>query len=262
MPSTLWQRACTPNEKIPRTDTYLIMVAWCAIWLVYWSLARPAVFPSPIEVVQAFPDLWLTQGLGQELWASWVVNLEALVLSCVIALPLAYLSRTPAIAPLAEGASKLRFLSPVVFFLPLLFLAPSGHALKVLMLTSGMVFFLLTSMLDIVASIPSEQFDDARTLRLSEWQATWYVVVRGTLDQLLDQLRNNAAMGWAAVMFVEGIVRSEGGIGVMLIDQTKHFSFADAWAIAIAVVIVGWGQDWLLTMLKQVTCPWAAMKVR
>lgn len=256
-----WRAAITPNEHVSRRDVFVIMAGWCAVWLAYWTLARPLVFPSPLDVLWAFPDLWLTQGLGQELWASWLVNLDALVLSCAVALPLAYLSRTPAVAPLAAGASKLRFLSPAVFFLPLLFIAPSGHALKILMLTSGMVFFLLTSMLDVVATIPSEKFDDARTLRMSEWQATYYVVVRGTVDQLLDQLRNNAAMGWSLLMMVEGIVRSEGGIGVMLIDQSKHWSFADAWAIAIAVVIVGLAQDWLLTGLKQAACPWATLKV-
>jgi hypothetical protein len=74
----------------------------------------------------------------------------------------------------------------------------------------------------------------------------WYVVVRGTLAQAFDAIRDNAAMGWSMLIMVEGFVRSEGGVGVMLINQEKHVNFAEVYAIAIAIVLVGIAQDYII----------------
>lgn len=183
--------------------------------------------------------------------------MEALVLSASIALPLAYLSRVPAFRPIAVAVSKLRFLSPSVFFVLLLFLAPSGHLIKVFMLTLGEACFLVTTMIGVVDAIPNERFDDCRTLRMSEGKATWYVVVRGTLHQAVDAIRDNNAMGWASLMMVEGIVRAEGGVGVLILNNEKHMNIASVWAIALAILAMGLAIDAAIGMARAVLCPYA-----
>lgn len=256
------QRFTTPNEPLPARAMHAILALWIGIWLGGWVIFRPAIFPSPVDVVMALPDLWFEQGLGVELFASLRVNIEALLLSSAIALPLAYLSKTPVMQPLAIGLSKLRFVSPSAYFILLLFIAPSGHWLKVLLLTAGLAGFLLTAMLDVVATIPSEKFDDARTLRMTEWQVTWYVVVRGTIAPMLDQVRGNAAMGFAMSMMVEGIVRSEGGVGVLLVDSGKHMSFPQVYAIIGTIICAGLLQDYFWQQVKAFVCPYALMATR
>lgn len=252
--------ACTPNEEATRQVVWLIYACWLALWLGYWTLFRPVLLPSLPEVLAALPDLWTQDGLGQELLTSWWLNLEALVLSTAISMPLAYLSRTPAIRPLAVGLSKLRFLSPGVFFLALVLVTSSGHDVKVLMLTLGESFFLVTTMVNVVGGIPAEQFDDARTLRMSEWRATWYVVVRGTLPEAIDAIRDNAAMGWSMLTMIEGIVQSEGGVGVLLVKNQRHLNMAAVYAIALAVVAVGLLDDRALGAIKSALCQWAALR--
>lgn len=251
--------AITPNEIISRDLRWAVMAAWAISFLVYWNALRPAVLPSPFDVLNALPMLWTQDGLGQELWTSFSVNLEALALSTAISLPLAYLSRVPAVRPVAQAVSKLRFVSPSIFFIVLLFVASTGHEVKVLMLAMGETFFLVTTMVGVVQAIPAERFDDARTLRMSEWQATWYCTVRGTLPQALDAIRDNAAMGFSMLMFAEGIVRSEGGVGVLLLNQEKHADFAQVYAIALAVLAVGMLQDWAIGLLRETMCPYAKM---
>lgn len=253
-----WLRhVLTPNDAVSRRTALSILVWWMVAWLAYWSLFRPAIFPSPLDVLAAVPDLWFRDGLGQQMATSWWVNAEALVLSTALALPVAYLSRVPAVAPIAVMLSKVRFLSPAVFFLILLWVTSDGHAMKVWMLTLGEVFFLLTTAVTTVQAIPAERFDDARTLRMGEWLVTWYVVVRGTLADLLAAIRDNAAMGWCAVMYVESMVRSEGGVGVMLLNQGKFFNFGAFYAVALAIILVGVGQDYLLGAIRRAACPYA-----
>lgn len=246
----------TPNERVSRGTLLVIVAGWIALWLGYWSIYKPVIFPSPLEVLSVFPSLWWEGGLGQELISSFTVNLEALALSTLISLPLAYLSKTAIIRPLSIGLSKLRFLSPAIFFMLLVFMTSSGHAVKVLMLTLGESFFLVTTMINVVAEVPEYLLDDARTLRMNEWEVTWYVIVRGTIVNAIEAIRDNAAMGWSMLMMVEGIVRSEGGVGVLILNQQKVMNMAVVYAIAAAVVVVGLAQDYGLELAAEVLCPW------
>lgn len=244
----------TPNET-DRHRFYTIL-GWIVFGLIVWQALKPTVFPSPLEVIQAIPGL-VEDGLGQELWSSLWVNLEALAISALLGLPLAYLSRVPLVSPLASFVAKLRFVGSAVFFLPLLFLLSGGHWVKVWLLVLGESFYLVTTMVSVVQTIPESRFDDARTLKMSEWLAVWYVVIRGTVADALNAVRDNAAMGWAMLMFVEGVVRSEGGVGVMILNQEKHVNFAEVYALIGVIILVGVGQDWLIGQVKKVVCPYA-----
>lgn len=250
------RQACTPNELISRQDRWVILAALYAVWLLVWWAFRPAIFPSPVDIVQALPSLWNDEGLGQELTSSLLVNWQAVALSVVISLPVGYLSRMPAMAPVSDGIAKMRFVSPAVFFLPLLFLASSGHELKVLMLALGEIFFLVTTVNGIARAVPQDRLDDCRTLRMNEWQVTWYAVVRGTVDQVFDAVRDNAAMGWSMLMMVEGYVRSEGGVGVLILNQQRHMNLAAADAVIFVILGVGWLQDYGFQWVKRLFCPW------
>lgn len=256
-------RSLTPNATLDGwRPKAVILGGWLSLWLLFWIVVRPAIFPSPLDVVVALPALWTIDGLGQHLITSLTVSVEALVLSSLISLPLAYLSRVPAIRPIGQWVAEMRFLSPAVFFLMLLFIAPSGHMVKVLMLTMGETFFLVTTMIGVVDAVPLERFDDCRTLRMNEGQALWYAVVRGTLHDAILAIRDNNAMGWSMLMMVEGIVRSEGGVGVMILNNEKHMNFAEVYAIATVIALAGLAMDYLLGQFELLACPYIDRKGR
>jgi NitT/TauT family transport system permease protein len=98
-------------------------------------------------------------------------------------------------------------------------------------------------------------------LRFSEWQVTWEVVVLGTADRAVELFRQNAAIGWMMLTMVEGIVRSEGGVGAMLLNQNKHFRIADVFAIQLLILLVGLLQDYAIGLLKRALLPWAELGV-
>lgn len=256
--SALW----TPNGRVSQESSLIILIGWVVIWMAWWTIVRPAIFPTPLAVAWAFPDLWMEGGLGQAIASSLQVNIIAMVMSIAIAFPVAYLSRVPALVPVASGLAKMRFLSPAVFFMLLLFLVKSASWVKVWMLTLGTTFFLTTTMVSLVQSIPEAEFDDAKLLHMSAWTATWYVVVRGTFDRAFDAVRENAAMGWGMLMMVEGFVRSEGGVGVLLLNQERVMNLANVYAIAGAILLVGIAIDYVLANLKNLACPYAALETR
>lgn len=248
--------AVTPNAPLPRAHAGAITAGWALLVLVAWTLWRPVLLPGPVSVVTSWPALWSQGGLGQALATSFATNLEAVGISALIALPIAYASRVPIVRPVALALAKLRFLSPAVFFMVLLFALRDAHTLKLGMLVLGISSYLLTSMVTVVQGLPDTSFDEARLLRMDEWKATWYVVVRGTLPQAIDALRDNAAMGWSMLMMVEGLVRGEGGVGVLLLEQEKYFNLAAVYAIALAILAGGLLQDTAWRALRAWLCPY------
>ena len=249
-----YRDSLTPNASL-KTKTPLL-IGWGIVALILWQVFKPVVFPSPLEVVLAFPGL-MSEGLLEEVLSSLFINTEALILSALIGLPICYLYRVPAASPVGQFLAKMRFVGPAVFFLPLVFLVSGGHSVKVWLLTLGQLFYLVTTMNGVVGNISESKFDDARTLNMSEWLSVWYVVIRGTVAEAIDAIRDNAAIGWAMLMFVEGLVRSEGGIGVMIINMEKHVEWASLWCLITIVVLVGILQDYLIGQVRKVACPYA-----
>ena len=161
--------------------------------------------------------------------------------------------------PLGTFVASMRFLG----FAGLTFLftlwTSSGSQLKLMLLTFGMTVFLARSTIDIVKSIPQSDIDYARSLGLSGWRLTWELVIRGRMADMLDLVRQNAAVGWTLLSMVEGLVRSEGGIGTLLLNQNKYFNLSAVFAIQLTILAYGIVQDFGLIYLRSVLCPWTRL---
>ncbi len=245
-----------PNRVISK-KTLRWLVGFQLLLLVTIWIFSPSVFlPKPKEVYQALGELWF-QGLGGELITSFYLNLEAIGISAVLSLLMAYLTVIPFFRPIVTLISKLRFLSMVglTFFFTLM--ATTGHELKLFLLVFSVSVFFVTGMAEVVASIPKESFDLARTLRMGEWRVVYEVIVLGQVDKAFEVLRQNAAMGWMMLTMVEGISRSEGGVGAMLLNQNKHFHLSAVFAIQLTILLLGLGQDYAIGLLREIICPYA-----
>ncbi|HUI57378.1 MAG TPA: hypothetical protein VLY04_20520 [Bryobacteraceae bacterium] len=251
--------AFRPNRVVSRTALQILIAAQVLLFLLIWWRSPFAVLPRPNEVASALGSLWMHQGLGPELWTSFKANLQALAITLLISLGLSYLTVLPVWRPIAVAVSKGRFigLTGLTFLFTLVF--GGGHPLKISLLVFGMTVFFVTSMASVVADIPKEKFDYARSLRLSEWRVVWEVVILSTADRAIEVLRQNAAMGWMMLTMVESISRSEGGVGAMLLNQNKHFHLAEVFAIQILILLVGMAQDYGIGVAKNLVCPYAAL---
>ncbi|HYN23231.1 MAG TPA: nitrate ABC transporter permease [Thermoanaerobaculia bacterium] len=249
--------AFSPNRVISPNALRIIIAFQVALFVIFWINSPFKVLPQPDEVLRALRDLWFNQGLAHELWTSFTLNLQALALTVVISLGLSYLTVLPFFRPLAMALSKGRFLGLIGLTFIFTLMVGGGRPLKLSLLVFGMTVFFLTSMASVVMEIPRDRFDHARTLRMNEWQVVWEVVILGTADKAIEVLRQNAAIGWMMLTMVEGISRSEGGIGAMLLNQNKHFHLAEVFAIQILILLVGLLQDYGIGALQRLLFPYA-----
>jgi len=247
----------TPNRAVPARTSLALVLAWAAAALAVWAASPVATLPSPREVGHALTSLWWEGGLGPELFTTLRLIAASLVCSVVLSLALAWASVVPAVRPVTAAASKLRFLGLTGLVFPFTLATGGGFALKVALLTFGMSTFLVTALARIVAEVPRSQLDHVRSLGASEARVVWEVVVRGTLDRTLDAVRQNVAMGWSMITMVEGIARSDGGVGALLLNQNKHFRLAEVYAVLLVVLAVGLTIDIGMGALADLACPHA-----
>jgi NitT/TauT family transport system permease protein len=253
--------AFLPNRVVSPMAIRLLVAGEIAIALGIWINSPFKVLPQPGEVLRAFRSLWLEQGLGRELFTSIGMNLEALGWTALLSLALSYLTVLPAFRPIILAVSKGRFLGLIGLTFIFTLMIGGGRPLKVALLVFGMTVFFVTSMASVVAEIPREKFDHARTLRMSEGKVVWEVVILGSADQAFEVFRQNAAIGWMMLTMVEGISRSEGGVGAMLLNQNKHFHLAEVFAIQFLILFVGLAQDYGIGFLKRLICPYAELSL-
>ncbi|HLK15367.1 MAG TPA: ABC transporter permease subunit [Fimbriimonadaceae bacterium] len=255
------RHAFTPNKVLSPSAMQIIVVMEIIAFLVLWSFSPWPILPHPAEVFGAFRGLWTKQGLGPALVSSFTFNVEALFYSTLISLAFGYLSVLPAMRPIVAAISKGRFLSLVGFSLLFLVVLGGGHTLKLALLVFGMTVFFLTSMASVIQEIPRSEFDYARTLHMSEWRVVWEVVILGTADKALEVMRQNAAMGWMMLTMVETIVRAEGGVGVLLMNNEKYMKLSEVFAIQLAVLLVGLFQDAGIGLIRRFLCPYAYLTI-
>ena len=85
-------------------------------------------------------------------------------------------------------------------------------------------------------------------------------MLKGKLDQIFDHVRQNAAVGWTLLSMVEGLVRSEGGIGSLLLTQSKFLHLNSIFAIQLTILAYGIVQDLILRGLRELVCPYIKLE--
>ncbi len=247
----------SPNAVVSGGVMRLLIALQIGVFFAVWLTSPYKALPRPGEVWTALGNLWMNQGLAQELITSFLFNLQALAWSAAISLSLAYLTVLPFFRPIVNAISRGRFLSLVGFSLLFTLLFKDGGTVKLALLVFGMTVYFVTSMASVIAAIPKSDFDYARTLRMSEWRVVGEVVILGTADRAFEVLRQNAAIGWTLLTMVEGIVRSTGGVGVMLLNQNKQFNIPEVFAIQLVILGLGLSQDAVIGFLRRTICPYA-----
>lgn len=251
------REAWKPNGHPSATVQRAIVMGTIIFLIGSWFL-RPPYIPGPKEVLDAYPGL-LDQGLFAQLYVSLSTNLQAIGLSCLLTVPLAYLTVLPALRPFVHALCKMRFVGLTGFVILFTIFFGGGHGLKVALLVFGMSVFLVTSLYEVVEQIPREEFDHARTLRMGACGSVLEVVVIGRFDQVLDCIRQNAAMGWVMLTLVEGLVRFEGGLGALMLAEDKHIRLDAVFAVQLVVLCIGIVQDWALLLIRKLLCPYASL---
>jgi NitT/TauT family transport system permease protein len=239
----------------------LAVVAWVvvvAVWVLIarWELISSYVFPSPIEVLRAFPHLFSERGLLANVWASWLRIGQAFLWCAVIAIPLGLLMASfrwlnnivdPVAAPMRS--------MPITAFLPA-FIGLFGidETMKVAFLWFGMFFYLLAVVVEEVNRVDTSLLETAYTLGAKKYQVLW-LMFRASFPGIFSSFRILYDIGWTYVILVE-IVNRKKGVGAMVQSAYELHQPDLVYAGIIAIGVAAFLFRFILTLLEKVLFPW------
>lgn len=242
------------NGSPSRNVKYVLYGIYAALFVIVWHAGAGTTVRPFTEIGSSFYHLWFEKGLAQDLGQSIQLIAIALGASLFATLATTYIATLPALEPISYFISRGRFLGLMGLNAIFIEVFGLGIAMKIAVLTFSVSVFFVTSMHAIITEIPRSRYDYARSLGLNSWQVVWHVVIRGTADQMLESLRQNAAIGWMMITAVEGIVKS-GGIGDRLYYSYKHFDRGEVLAIIFCILLIGILMDITLRWLQHIITP-------
>ena len=248
-----------PNKVLSKTTFGIMVLVQAVIVLLVWFLSNSVFLPTPVNIFKALGNLINQESLFFELMTSTMLCLQSMLYAIIISLIISYLTVIPFFRPIAFIISKFRFLTLVGLSFYFALMTHSGHQLKTSLMTFGITVFFVTSLVSVINATTRNELNHARTLRMSEWQVVWEVIILGKIDLVFEIIRQNFAIAWMMLTMVEGISRSEGGIGTLLLNQNKHLRLDSVFAIQLVILAMGILMDYLIGLLKNIFCPYATL---
>lgn len=253
----------TPFAKPDRSSILVMVGIQLILFITWWFIAAPDIIPNPIEILNAFGQLTSERDLLGELFTSAWLCVKAMFIATAIGLVLSYSVVIPFFRPFVIYiVSQARFLTLVGFGFIILLYTHTAEEYKTALLIFGILPYFVTGMASEVDSMEWQKYSYARTLRMSNWQALYHVVIRGMLHRALEILRQNFAIAWMMITMVESANRENGGIGALLVDQNRFAgNFNGVFAIQFAILLMGILIHVLIGIISRKLFPYAYMKL-
>lgn len=243
----------TPFEKVDKVTASIVSAFWLVLIFSIWAslgFGDTHLFPTMPQVWKGFSGLY-NEGLVVHIGSSLWLCAQAVFISVLISLSFAYLSRTPAMKPVATFISKFRFLPLTGISFYITMLINDARSIQIWILVIFMTTFLITSLLAVLKDIPDEDYDHARSLGYSRWGMLLEIVIKGRFDYVMEVIRQNLAIVWMMLVAVESIMVAAGGLGFLIKNSDKLDDQGRIVALQIVILLVGLGLDFILTFSRK-----------
>lgn len=259
-PTIFWRIA----EEIPKILAWSLMLLSLAIPVVVWFVSTKyldidSVFlPSPVDVGQAFLNLWSKGFLLDDIFASFLRVSTGFILSALVALPVGILMGAFAsIRSLFEPFIAIVRYMPAPAFIPLLIIYFGiGEEPKIALIFIGTVFFNILMIMDAVKFVPKDLIETTYTLGGMRWQVLSQVITPYIVPSIIDTFRINIATSWNLVVVAELLAASEG-LGKRIVLAQKFLRTDEIFACLIVLGLIGFCLDLFFRLLLRTTCRWA-----
>ena len=251
------------NRQISFAATARLGIAAWIIFFGIWELAvvleltNTVLLPGPFQVLASFVELFTVKDYIHDIAVSLYRIVVSFALACLLAVPLGILMGTfrRVEAFFNPLVSAFRYL-PAPSFIPLLLMwFGAGEGQKLALLFIGVVWFLITLIMDYAKSLPADFINSALTLGGNRRQVLWTVVVPAMLPNILTAMRQMLAVSWTYLVIAE-IIAADSGIGAMMMRAKRFVHIDEIMAGIVTIGLLGLLFDVLLRRLQRVMFPY------
>lgn len=242
----------------------LIIGAW--YFVTYLQIIPTKVLPNPFDVIGSYGKLISEYNMFGNAWYSIKLNFMSYFYAILIALPLGFFIALYPINNILIG----KYINSVRY-LPIpamsgIFIAIFGltFGMKVSFLTFALLIYILPAVANKVNDLQNPNNDKdyvylqtIRTLGGSNWQKFKYVYFPYVTRNISNEIINLTGISWSYVVICELLYKdgSISGIGAMINNMMRQSYVPEAYALLFLVILIGFGQDYLLKGLDKVLFP-------
>lgn len=215
------------QATLPRWTRVTLAIAAWGVFLGVWQFAPRspelvALLPTPLTVVETLYNLFAEKDFAADVWQSLQRTMLSFSLAVAVALPIGLLMGAfPAVEAFFNPiVSPFRYL-PAPSFIPLLLAwFGTGNEQKIALLFIGVVWFLISLLMDDTKRVPIDFIDTSRTLGAKHWQVVLRVILPCALPFFIDTMRQMLAVSWTYLVIAE-IVAATDGIGAVMMRARR-----------------------------------------
>jgi NitT/TauT family transport system permease protein len=245
-----------------------IVVLGCLVWVLFigvWQLAASAlgvpdiILPPPSAVLRALYELLMHEGFLRDIGISVVRIVLSFLAASAVAVPIGILmgSFKAFESLLGPFVSAWRYL-PAASFVPLLLMwFGAGNFEKIALLFMGVLWFLVTMVMDYAKAVSTDLVETSLTLGGSRWDVLRTVIVPATLPTIWTAMRQMLAASWTYLVIAE-IVAATDGIGAMMVRAGRFVHTDQVMAGIVTIGVLGLAFDYLFVALHRVMFPYAS----
>ena len=231
------------HQTVPTwLEIVLGVTAWAAfigVWyaIVWLELANPVLVPTPHATAQAWWELVAERGFASDIGMSLKRIALSFAAACALAMPLGVLMGAfkPVEAFFNPLVAPARYL-PAPSFVPLLLMwFGAGDFQKLALLWLGVVWFLVTLIMDHTKTARLDLIETSKTLGGGRREVLFTVVVPQVMPGIVTAMRQMLAVSWTYLVIAE-IVAATDGIGAMMM-RAKRFVRTEE--IAAGILTIG-----------------------
>ena len=259
------QRWFEYHKPIPLAWTLTLGIAIWVMFFGLWELAaargwiNTLFMPPPHRVLSTLYTMIAERGFLYDIGVSIYRILVSFALACAIAIPLGVLmgSFRTTEAFFNPFVSAWRYL-PAPAFIPLLLMwFGAGEGSKLALLFIGVIFFLITLVMDHTRAVRAELIETAMTLGADRWQILSTIVLPAVAPNILVSMRQMLAVSWTYLVIAE-IVASTTGIGAVMMRGQRFLKVDEIMAGIVVIGVVGLLFDFLFRAAYRLLFPYVA----
>ena len=240
-------------------SAFSIWATFFGVWVFASStgMVNELLVPAPQQVFATTFDLFFHRGFASDVLISIGRVLGAFAMAVAVAVPLGVMMGSfPAIeAFFAPFVSAWRYL-PAPSFIPILLMwFGTGEAPKLALLFIGVIFFLITLIMDHTKNVREELVETALTLGAGRTTVVRRVIFPAVLPDIVVAMRQMLAMAWTYLVIAE-IVASTTGIGAMMMRARRFLKTDEILSGIIVIGVLGLTFDLLFKALHRWAFPY------
>lgn len=239
--------------------TFTVPIVILAFWQLFAELSDNFFWPTPVEIVSAFPDTWLQGRLSQDVLPSLVRLTLGYVCALVIAIVLGvFVGSYRRVRLYTEPVFELfRAIPPPVLVPVVMLFTGIGTNMQVTVIAFGSLWPILINTIEGVRGVELTQVDTARAFRIGGVRRLLTVVIPAASPKIFVGARQALSIG-IIMMVISEMFASTNGIGFTIIQFQRLFQVTEMWSGIVLLGLIGVAANLVFKFVERRTLRWYA----